>query len=91
MLKPEDTAPNVEPFAFYIEAFRELSTCRPSSMGGLYPIPFVSIVEYSKIYDVDDFFEFLDVIRQMDSELMLLENKETKKNTNGTTVGKKSN
>lgn len=33
---------------------------------GVMPIPFSSIVEYSKIYEVGDFDEFNYVIRQMD-------------------------
>ena len=82
MLKPEDVAPNVEPFRFYLDAFRELSTCRPSGFG-VDPIPFTSIVEYVKIYEVEDFHEFLDIIRDMDSELMRLEATKQKQDGSG--------
>lgn len=90
MLQPEDVKPNVEPFEFYVDAFRELSTCRPSGMGGLSAIPFVSIVEYAKIYDVGDFHEFLYLVRIMDSEVLKIENskaasKPTGNSSNGTT------
>jgi hypothetical protein len=79
--KPEDIAPNVEPFVFYIEAFHELSSCRPSGWG-ISPIPFTSIVEYAKIYEVGDFNEFLDIMRIMDAELIRLENDKQKKQGN---------
>jgi hypothetical protein len=86
MIRPEDVAPNVEPFRFYVDAFSELSTCRPSGFG-ISPIPFTAIVEYAKIYDVDDFHEFLDVIREMDSELIRLETKKQKANDSKTNTG----
>ena len=78
--------PNVSQFSFYLEAFRELSTCRPSGFG-LSPIPFTAIVEYARIYGVDEFNEFLDLIRAMDSELLKLESN----NSQGTSTKKKSN
>lgn len=66
--------PNVEPFSFYIEAFQELSSCRPGGFG-ISPIPFVAIIEYAKLYDIrgEDFEDFLYFIRKMDSELLRLE------------------
>lgn len=78
MLQPEDIAPNVEPFAFYLDAFKELSTCRPTGFG-VGPIPFTAIVEYAKIYDVGDFHEFLDIVRIMDSKFLELDSKANKK------------
>jgi hypothetical protein len=64
---------------FYVEAFQELSTCRSGGFG-LSAIPFVAIVEYAKLYEIegDDFHEFLDIIRRMDSELLKLENAKQK-------------
>lgn len=72
----------MEPFQFYVEAFRELSTCRQSGFGSS-PIPFTAIVEYSKIYEVDDFHEFLDIIRKMDAEYLKLDAQSQKKQSNG--------
>jgi len=56
----------MEEFSAYLEAFRELGTCRPSGMGGTGYIPFTSIIEYSKIYDVGEFEDFIYLIREMD-------------------------
>lgn len=75
---PDDLAPNIEPFSFYIEAFRELSSCRPQGFG-TGPIPFTAIVDYSKIYNVEDFDEFLYFVRLMDSKVLELENKKMRK------------
>lgn len=59
--------PNIEPFAFYRDAFSELSTCRNESSA----IPFTSIVEYFKIYgEGEDFEDFIYVIRSMDNTLL---------------------
>jgi hypothetical protein len=59
------------------------------------PIPFTAVVEYARLYGVGDFHEFLDVIREMDSELLQLENKkqstQTKKNSDGNKTGKRDN
>lgn len=75
-IKPEHLRPDVTGFGFYIDAFRELSTCRPSSFD-VGPIPFTAVVEYAKIFEVgpDDFEEFLYVIRAMDSEFLKAQNK----------------
>lgn len=75
---PDDLAPNVEPFGFYIESFRELSTCRSQGFG-MGPIPFTAIIDYSKIYNVEDFDEFLYFIRLMDSKVIELETKKMRK------------
>lgn len=84
--------PNVEQFEFYIEAFRELSTTRSSAFG-IGPIPFTAIVEYAKIYEVDDFDDFMYFIRSMDSEYLRLENEEQTKqaNKNGNSNSGKKN
>lgn len=62
--------PNVEPYYFYCETFIELSSCRGGMGDG--PIPFTSIVEYFKIYEdeLEDFDEFLYLIRLMDKKLL---------------------
>ena len=79
------------PFEFYLDAFRELSTCRPSGFG-LSPIPFTAIVEYAKIYNIQEFNEFLDYIRLMDSELLRLEssNQNKKKADSGRNSSKRN-
>lgn len=56
---------------------------------GLAPIPFTAIVEYAKIYEVDDFEEFLYLIRVMDNTLINIKDKEKKKD-NGIKRGKPS-
>ena len=83
--------PNVEPFGLYIDAFRELSTCRPSGFG-ISPIPFVAIVEYAKLYGIEgeEFDDFLYIIREMDSELIRLESSKTKQSDNGSTGNKRN-
>ena len=69
------------PFGLYIDAFNELSSCRPSGFG-LSAIPFVAILEYAKLYEItgEDFDEFLYIIRTMDSELIRLETTKQKQN-----------
>lgn len=63
---------------FYLTAFGELNSCRNMGMG-LSPIPFTSIWEYSRIYDIEDFDEFLYVIRVMDYKILDLHDKQTKR------------
>jgi len=82
MLSAEDLQPDVGPFSFYLDAFKELGTCRTSSMS-VGPIPFTAIVEYSKIYDVGDFDEFLFLIRHMDDTLLELESEKGNKDGKG--------
>jgi len=60
----EDIQPNIEPYAFYRDAYLELSSCKSAYES---PIPFTSIVEYFKIYgEGEDFEDFIFVIRKMD-------------------------
>ena len=68
-LKESDYPPDLGPFDYYLEAFRELSTCRPSSMG-IAAIPFTSIHDYYILFGVGDFAEFLYIIRLMDKFFM---------------------
>lgn len=78
MVKPEDTEPDIGPFHYYVDAFRELSSCRNSSMS-IGPIPFTAIVEYFKLFGVGDFEEFLYFIRVMDNTFLNLEYDRDKK------------
>jgi hypothetical protein len=66
MLRPEDKEPNLGPFDFYIESFFELSTCRQIGMA-LGPIPFTTILEYCKIFEVEEFTDFLYFMRRLDN------------------------
>lgn len=87
MLRPEDVAPNVDPFALYLTAFRELSTCRPSGFGAS-AIPFMAIVEYAKVYGIaeEDFEEFLYVIRRMDDAYLEAESQKQGSKSGPTTT-----
>lgn len=90
-LKPEDREPDIGPFDFYFEAFKELSSCRVSGMA-LGPIPFTAIVEYSKLYAIEDIDEFRYVIRRMDDFLLDHENKKaSKKEANGSSNSNSTN
>lgn len=89
-IQENDKEPNIEPFAFYIDAFRELSTCRNNGMG-IGPIPFTAIVEYTKLgyVESEDFEEFLYCIRVMDKTLLDLETAKSKAGgKNGGKTGK---
>jgi hypothetical protein len=77
MIEEKDYEPDIGPFSYYLDAFRELSTCRINSMA-LGPIPFTSIVEYHKIFGDCDFDEFNYIIRLMDNRLLDLESKKSK-------------
>lgn len=88
--------PNLGPFSFYVEAFKEIGTCRSGSftMG---PIPFTAIVEYFKVFNVqDDFEDFHYLIRRMDNALLKAESdkeraKSSVKEANGTGKTAKGN
>jgi len=41
---------------------------------GIGPIPFTAIAEYAKIYEVEDFEEFLYLIRVMDNQFIKSQN-----------------
>jgi hypothetical protein len=69
--RPEHLEPNIGGFEFYFDAFRELSTCRPSGLD-LAAIPFTAIVDYSRIYELGDFEDFIYIIRAMDNEFLRL-------------------
>lgn len=86
-LKPEDEEPNIEGFEFYIDAFRELSTSRPVGME-ISAIPFTAISEYFKIYELQDFDEFLYIIRLMDRTFLDLNEEVNKKEDRGNNAAK---
>ena len=50
---------------FFYNAFGQLSTCRPVGMG-LGSIPWTAIDRYAERNDVEDFDEFLYMVRKMD-------------------------
>ncbi len=88
-LKPEHARPNVDNFIFYIQAFEELSSCRPSGLS-ISPIPFTSVAEYARIFEIEDFHEFLYLIRVMDAELIKLSSKKGRTNSGPTNPSKKN-
>lgn len=82
--KEEAVEPNIEGLQFYLEAFRELSSCRPGGMDIL-PIPFTAVVSYCQVYEVEEFDDFLYIIRDLDYVYLGLVEEENKK------VSKKGN
>jgi len=89
-IREKDLRPEAQVFRYYIDAFNELSTCRPSAFD-VGPIPFTAIAEYAKIFGVDDsdFHEFLFIIRAMDSEYLAESRKKQKAKPNGPNANKK--
>lgn len=77
ILKEEDMEPDVGPFSLYLDAFRELSSCRINGMA-VGQIPFTAIVEYARLFDIDDFPDFHYLIRLMDDCFLDLELKKSK-------------
>ena len=76
--KPDELEPDIGPFEFYFDAFKELGSCRVSGMV-TGPIPFTAIIEYSRIYLLTDFEEFRTIIRRMDDFFLTNEGEKTKK------------
>lgn len=72
---PESAEPNIEGLEFYLDAFREVSSCRPAGMA-LSPIPFTAIVEYSRLYEIDEPEEFAYIMRRMDNAILDLNARE---------------
>ena len=89
MLKPDDIMPEVGYFSLYTDAFRELSSCRSLGFSGVGPIPFTAIVDYTRVYEIEDFVDFIFIIREMDNEYLKLNY--AKDGNNGTKNGNKSN
>lgn len=70
-IKPEDAEPYLGPLDFYMDAFGELGTCRPAGLE-LTAIPFTAIIEYSRIYELDDAEDFAFLMRRMDRTFLRL-------------------
>lgn len=77
--KPDEIEPEVGEFQFYFDAFRELGTCRPGGLD-LQAIPFTAIIEYSKIFEIDD-DDFYFVIRMLDDLFLELNSQKDKPST----------
>jgi hypothetical protein len=82
LISDSEKEPEIGPFALYVDAFEELSSCRNSGMA-LGPIPFTAIVEYSKIFDVGDFEDFLFFMRVMDNKVLKLSYDKSKSSMKG--------
>jgi hypothetical protein len=67
--RPEELEPNISGLEFYMEAFRELSSCRPGGMD-IQAIPFTAVAEYCRVFDIDDLEDFLFIIRSLDKEYL---------------------
>jgi hypothetical protein len=89
MLRPEDQEIDIGPLDYYILAFSELSSCRPSSLNGVSPIPFTSIAEYARIYGIGDFEEFRYIIRRLDTVYLENTNERNKTNSNKGSDGRR--
>jgi len=60
----------VPDLSWVIEAFNDLSTCRPTTQFGIARIPWTAINEYASARDVDDVARFEYLIREMDRALL---------------------
>lgn len=74
----ENLEPETGHLQFYLDAYHELATCRPSGFD-IGPIPFTAIVEYSRIYDVGDFEDFKEIIQRVDAHVLRLAREEQDK------------
>lgn len=72
-MKESDLEPHLGEFEFYLEAFKELSSCRSVGMA-LGPIPFTAVVEYVRYYEIED-VDFHYLIRRLDDHYLLLQSK----------------
>ncbi len=68
-IRPEDLEPDIGPFEYYMDCFRELSTCRNNGMS-LGPIPVTAILDYFKAIDGEDFENFIYIMRLLDDTLL---------------------
>ena len=84
-LKKENEEPNLGVFDIYINLFFELDTCRNGMSGG--PIPFTDIHKFATIKEIEDFDEFLYIIRRLDITIIKLREKENG-NTNSNNKNK---
>jgi hypothetical protein len=65
-IKDSDQEPDTVGFEFYFDAFEELSTSRQVGFS-VGPIPFTAIAEYFRIFELDDFMDFVYIIRKLDN------------------------
>ena len=49
---------------------------------GIGPIPFTAIAEYARIYEVEDFDEFLYIMRVMDNQFIKSQNGKERRTSN---------
>lgn len=77
-------APVLNPeYEFYWRCFTDLSTDRPQTMGGIGPIPWSSIYNYCKAYDVCEYIsDISEIIQKVDKVYLeiLSKNMEAKVN-----------
>lgn len=85
----KDSEPKIDGLEFYLDAFRELSTARPSGLD-IQPISFTSIVEYFKIYELNDFDDFFYLMRRMDLVFLKLNSEKESKNKGSNSAGNKT-
>jgi hypothetical protein len=88
--RPEDVEPEIGGLDFYLDAFWELSSCRPGGFD-LQPIPFTAIAEYSRIYELGDIDEFAYLIRRLDNLYLSLYRAESDKKQGDKGGGKNGN
>ena len=88
--KEEDLPPSAQEFQFYWDAFEELCTARPSGLSAS-PIPFTAIIDYCRIYDIEDFRGFKLLMRRLDQVYIDLNNAASKSEEGKQRRGSKSN
>jgi len=78
-VREEDYEPQIGVFEVYLEYFFELDTCRNGMSNG--PISFTDIYNFANIIDIEDFDEFLYLMRKLDR--IIIEHRDKKHgNTN---------
>lgn len=60
--------PDVGVFMVYLDMFFELDTCRVASYNS--PIPFTAIYNFANIKEIENFDEFLYIIRLLDNTVI---------------------
>lgn len=83
-LKDKDKRPSIGGLDFYVAAFYELSTCRQIGMGGVGPIPWTAIAEYSRLMlEPEDFETFHYLMRVLDGIYLEHANKKVASKSEG--------
>ena len=79
MIEEKDFEPILDPFKYWFDAYRDLSSCRQNGMG-VGPIPFTAITEYFSIMPIgDSFLDFHYIIRRLDDTFLRLHYEDQKK------------